>query len=78
MSAAISSTALRGMYQPPPGGAVWHTVRDAAEASGVSTSTVRRALARHGAKVGRTVCGMVRLSANGRAGYVPVSVMGDS
>lgn len=61
------------MYQPPAGRPCWHTVRDAAEAANVSESTVRRALRQHGARVGRTVSGMVELRTAGRVGFVPVA-----
>lgn len=74
MSAAkLTATYHAGMYQPPAGRPCWHTVRDAADAAGVSEATVRRALRQRGARVGRTVSGMVEIRAAGRVGFVPVA-----
>ncbi|MBK6463566.1 MAG: hypothetical protein IPF92_21565 [Myxococcales bacterium] len=71
----MSKIATEYVTAVPIGRPVWHTVRDAAEASGVSEAAIRRALARHGMRVGRTVAGYVevRRAGAGFRGYVPVT-----
>lgn len=70
---AITTSYHVGMYQPPSGRPVWHTVRDAAEATGAKSDAIRRSLRRHGVRVGRTVSGMVEMHIAGRVGFMPVS-----
>lgn len=72
----MTTTQHVAMYQPPVGCACWHTIADAAEATGASEAAIRRAIKRH-CNVGRingpTVAGMIELSANGRHGFIPYS-----
>lgn len=72
----MQSTRHEGMYQPPVGRAVVHTVRDAAEWLRCSPDAVRRAA--KGAGVirirGNSVRGMVELTSGSRTGYLPYSI----
>lgn len=69
----ITATQHTGMHQPEAGRPAW-TVSDAAEATGVSASAIRRAI-RRDCKVDRiagpTVAGMIELRAHGKVGYIP-------
>ena len=69
----IEATMHAAMYQPPIGCPVWHTVADAAQASGASAAAIRRAARRAGvARIsGRCVAGHVALRVGGRVGYLP-------
>ena len=69
----MKATRHENMFQPPHGQPVWHTVRDAAVASGATESQIRRAVSKAGViKIsGRSVRGMVELSANGKTGFLP-------
>ena len=69
----IEATKHTGMYQPPLGFPVWHTVADASVASGASEAAVRRAAKRAGVATinGASVAGMVEMRVGGRVGYLP-------
>lgn len=71
----IDATKHDGMYQPPTGCPVWHTVSDAAESCGASGAAIRRAAKRAGVVriSGRSVAGMIAIRAGGRLGYLPFS-----
>lgn len=71
----ISAIKHTETYQPPIGAPCWHTVRDAARATGLSERAIRRACRLAGVTrvSGRTVRGMVELYADGRAGWMPYS-----
>lgn len=73
--AQITATMRAGTYQPPAGRPCWHTVRDAADALGVSESRIHRAMRSAGVQRvrGGTVAGMVEIAVSGsdRRGYVP-------
>ena len=70
----ITATAHAGMTQVPAATPAWHTVADAAEATGVSTAALRRAIRRDTTVeriAGPTVAGMVEIEAGGKRGYIP-------
>jgi len=73
MNAKTEATKHDGMYQPPLDCPCWHTVSDAAAASGASAASIRRAAKRAGVVRigGGYVAGMVEISACGRTGYMP-------
>ena len=73
MTNAVIATRHEAMYQPASGSPCWHSVKDAASASGASESAIRRALRAAGVTrvAGPAVRGMVELCANGRTGYLP-------
>lgn len=73
MATKINSFYYPSQYEPAVGSCCLHTVKDASRWLGVSESTVRRALSRHGVRVGRTVSGMLRLRAGASMGFVPVT-----
>lgn len=69
----VSAVAHVGVYQPPDGVPVWHTISDAARATGASETSIRRAMRAAGVQrvAGQSVAGMVEVTNGFRTGYVP-------
>lgn len=71
---SITTIQHHGMYQPPVGSPVWHTVRDAASASGRSESSIRRAIRRLPTRLriaSPSVSGMIQITVGSQTGYLP-------